>query len=218
MRRGREVFAENCARCHSSIPESVGGPFKNRDFYAVDEAHPRKCAPTCWATTSRRRRPKSARSAAARCTRITWPATSITEYGSETLRGAARGRRHSRTQGQFKDGGRGYYRNISLLNVWATAPFMHNNAIGPELCGKPTNKDNDFFRSRYVDATASCSTDAARVLAYDPSVDGRFKLYSASMHELLNPKERGIKTTLTDSDIIVDLGIRTLGRQDRRRR
>lgn len=27
-------------------------------------------------------------------------------------------------------GGPGYYRNISLLSVWAIAPFLHNNAIG----------------------------------------------------------------------------------------
>jgi hypothetical protein len=52
---------------------------------------------------------------------------------------------------ELKDGGRGYMRNISLVNVWATAPFMHNNAIGPEICGKPANKDNDFHRARYVD-------------------------------------------------------------------
>ena len=28
------------------------------------------------------------------------------------------------------DGGSGYLRNFSLLSVWATAPFLHNNAIG----------------------------------------------------------------------------------------
>ena len=28
------------------------------------------------------------------------------------------------------EGGSGYYRNISLLSVWATAPFLHNNSIG----------------------------------------------------------------------------------------
>ncbi|HNN27812.1 MAG TPA: hypothetical protein PKL36_02010, partial [Agitococcus sp.] len=28
------------------------------------------------------------------------------------------------------EGGPGYLRNISLLSVWATAPFLHNNAIG----------------------------------------------------------------------------------------
>ena len=33
----------------------------------------------------------------------------------------------------MKGGGRGYYRNISLLSAWAHAPFMHNNAIGPEI-------------------------------------------------------------------------------------
>ena len=32
---------------------------------------------------------------------------------------------------------------------------MHNNAIGPELCGNPLNKENDFYgqRPRYVDAS-----------------------------------------------------------------
>jgi hypothetical protein len=28
------------------------------------------------------------------------------------------------------EGGSGYFRNISLLSVWATAPFLHNNAVG----------------------------------------------------------------------------------------
>jgi hypothetical protein len=36
--RGQLVFADNCARCHSSIPESEGGPFRNRDFAAANEA------------------------------------------------------------------------------------------------------------------------------------------------------------------------------------
>lgn len=30
------------------------------------------------------------------------------------------------------EGGPGYLRNISLLSVWATAPFLHNNAIGEQ--------------------------------------------------------------------------------------
>lgn len=28
------------------------------------------------------------------------------------------------------DGGRGYYRNVSLLSIWAHAPFLHNNTLG----------------------------------------------------------------------------------------
>ena len=57
------------------------------------------------------------------------------EYGSETLRA----RPPVDGIDEPHDGGRGYYRPISLLSVWAFAPFMHNNAIGPEVCGKPTD-------------------------------------------------------------------------------
>ena len=51
----------------------------------------------------------------------------------------------------MKGGGRGYYRPPSLLSLWAYAPFMLNNAIGPEVCGKPSNTDVDFYSSPYVD-------------------------------------------------------------------
>jgi hypothetical protein len=110
---------------------------------------------------------------------------------------------------EFKDRGRGYYRNISLLNVWVTAPFMHNNAIGPEMCGKPKNAENDFFRSRYVDTNGKLLDPQPACVVFDPSVTGRFNVYRQSMYELLHPKERGIKATLTDRDVIVDVGVRT---------
>ena len=42
VRRGRVLFAENCARCHSSIPDTPADSFKTRDFHAVAEDHPRK--------------------------------------------------------------------------------------------------------------------------------------------------------------------------------
>jgi hypothetical protein len=119
-------------------------------------------------------------------------------------------------QDAYKNGGRGYYRNVSLVNVWATAPFMHNNAIGPELCGKPRNPKNDFFRARYVDLNGQLIAEQPACFQYDATVDGRLRLYAQSMHELLNPKERGIKMTLTDQDIIVDLGMRTWdGKQEK---
>ena len=129
------------------------------------------------------------------------------EYGSETLRARP-------TDPNIKephDGGRGSYRNISLLSLWAHAPFMHNNAIGPELCGQPVNKANQFYRSPYVDENKKTlpADKAPACWAYDPSVDGRFKLYVASMEELLNPSKRVPKLSRFDQDVRIALGPRT---------
>jgi hypothetical protein len=44
---------------------------------------------------------------------------------------------------------------------------------------------------------------------YDPSVDGRFKLYVASMEELLNPGKRVPKLSRFDKDVRIALGPRT---------
>ena len=55
------------------------------------------------------------------------------------------------------EGGPGYFRNISLLSVWATAPFMHNNAVG--------------------------SVDDATALDY--TVKGRIKQFEIAFDELM---------------------------------
>jgi len=207
--RGQTVFADNCARCHSSVPESAGGSFKNRDFAAPNEAHPRKIradflsneqsTPVTEVGTYRCRALHSNHKVG----------HLYMEYGSNTM--------HKRPlvadipeRNELKDGGRGYLRNISLVNVWATAPFMHNNAIGPEICGNPANKDNDFHRARYVDPEGKLLASQPECLRYDPSVDGRFDLYKRSMYDLLHPKERGSKRTLTNADLLIDVGIRPL--------
>ena len=205
--RGQVVFAENCARCHSSIPESAGGPFRNRDFAVVNEQHPRKLRadflgndqPTAVTEVGTFR---------CRALHSNHKAGHLyMEYASDTLR------RQPMVadipeRNELKDGGRGYYRNISLVNVWATAPFMHNNAIGPEICGKPANQANDFHRARYVDASGKLLARQPDCLRYDPSVEGRFELYKRSMFELLNPPERGVKRTLTNADLLIDVGLR----------
>jgi hypothetical protein len=154
--RGQLVFADNCARCHSSIPESVGWPVPQ----------PRLRRGQRSASTQGPCRLSRQRSADVAVTEVgTFRCRALhsnhkaghlyMEYGSETLR------RQPLVadipeRDELKDGGRGFYRNISLVNVWASAPFMHNNAIGPEICGKPANKANDFHRARYVDAAANC--------------------------------------------------------------
>jgi hypothetical protein len=114
----------------------------------------------------------------------------------------------------MRGGGRGYYRNISLLSAWAHAPFMQNNAIGPEICGKPDDPELDFYSSPYVDAEGKPLADPPDCVAFDPSVEGRYALYKASMAELLNPETRVPKMFLLDRDIVIDIapGVELLGR------
>jgi len=78
-------------------------------------------------------------------------------------------------------GGPGYYRNISLLSVWATAPFLHNNAIGE-------------------------TTTTADGKTLDTTVAGRIKQFELAYDELMrsdNPSDanaRPQKITKVDRD------------------
>jgi len=202
--RGRTVFAANCARCHSSVPVEQGGEFEGRDFHATGADGMR----LDWMGSDRAT--LASEIGTNRCRSLhsnhmvghVWQ-----EYGSETLRA----RPPDPSIAEPHDGGRGYYRNISLLSVWSHAPFMHNNAIGPELCGKPANAGNDFYRSPYVDAQGRMlpTSSAPACWAYDPSVDGRFELYVVSMQELLNPAQRVPKLSRFGPDVRMALGPRT---------
>jgi hypothetical protein len=202
--RGQEVFAATCARCHSSIPETPGGAFKNRDFRASGPNGMRAdwmgSDVATLATEVGTDRCRALHSN--HMTGHIWQ-----EYGSETLRA----RPPDPNIKEPHDGGRGYYRNISLLSAWAHAPFMHNNAIGPELCGQPANKANDFYRSPYVDAGKKTlpPDKAPACWPYDPTVEGRFKLYVASMEDLLHPAQRVPKMARFDKDVRIALGPRT---------
>ncbi len=205
VERGRQVFAANCARCHSSQP----GPYDHTDFTATDPADP--------------------------TLRLDWlgndEISPASEIGTNPARALHSNHMKSRVWAQYASlteqsrpadplrpevmhgGGRGYYRNISLLSAWAHAPFMHNNAIGPEICGKP-GQGPDFYSSPYVDADGKPLADPPPCWAYDPSVEGRYRLYEASMQDLLNPDRRIPKMFLLDSDIVIDIApkVAVLGR------
>jgi hypothetical protein len=194
--RGKAVFAEVCARCHSSEPAPWtaetefhavvdGQPDLRRDFLSSERP-----IPVTEIGTSRSRALHSNHLKG-----HVWE-----EYGSDTLRARAA------VDGiaEPHDGGRGYYRPISLLSVWAFAPFMHNNAIGPEVCGSPTDP-LELYRSPYVvRGTWERMKTPPPCVPFDPSVEGRYRLFKASMDELLNPASRLPKITLVDQPIIID--------------
>ncbi len=197
--RGRDVFAGQCARCHSSQE----GPYTSVDFLAKD--------------------PKD------QSLRVDWLGNDKVEFASEigTYRNRALHSNHLETRvwAEYashdvkarqedvnlpeihKGGGRGYYRNISLLSVWAHAPFMQNNAIGPEICGQPNTPQNQLYHSPYVDENGDPLPEniAPKCWAYDPSVKGRYKLFTASMDALLNPDKRVAKIFMLDREMIFDV-------------
>ncbi|HVQ31081.1 MAG TPA: cytochrome c, partial [Vicinamibacteria bacterium] len=204
--RGRSVFATHCARCHSSQGDPADpGSFEKVDFYRKGVPG----EPTLrfdWLGNDRLTPVSEVRTFPCRALHSNHMAGHVwQEYGSETLRERAK----DADLGDLSGGGRGYYRNLSLVSVWAHAPFMHDNAVGPELCGQPANKDNDFYRSPYVDESGQPAANPPACMPYDPSVNGRFQVYKASMEALLNPDQRGHKVSLIDQPIRVDVGPRT---------
>jgi len=194
---GRAVFARTCAGCHSS----QNGPFERVDFHAVSPKDP-----TLRLDFLSHERPiltSRVGTFAGRAMHSNHMPTRVwAEYASKTL--------HERPVDPglkeiMKGSGRGYYRPPSLLSLWSQAPFMHNNAVGPEVCGKPSSKEVDFYFSPYVDDNDEPLINPPTCMPYDVSVEGRYRLFKASMQELLNPERRLRKVTLTDKDIVVDI-------------
>lgn len=204
--RGEKLFAENCARCHSSQADAIAGKQSGLDFRKVSDTTGQR---EDWLGNDRGT--KVTEVGTERCRALhsnhmeghVWQ-----QYGSETLRA----RERDANLKEASDGGRSYYRNISLLNLWAHAPFMHNNAVGPELCGKPQNKANDFYgqRPRYVGPNNKLLPPEQQPACFevDPSVDGRLRLYKMSMDELLNPDKRGRRVTVLNEPVTLRVGPR----------
>ncbi len=197
VKRGRDIYAKQCASCHSSGKP----PFDTADFLATVPSDPTLRAD--WLGND-----------------AVEPASEIGTYGGRSMHSnhmpsrvweqyAAldlRQRPRDPARREVMAGsGRGYDRNVSLLSAWAHAPFMHNNAIGPEICGKPADKTFDFYESPYVDADGKPIANPPACTAYDTSVEGRFALYVASMRDMLNPEKRIDKMHLLADDIIIPI-------------
>lgn len=194
--RGREVFRQNCATCHSSLSPNV---VRTATFWEETNG-----VRNDWLGEGTTPRGGSVPGVTLASSIGTYRGRALhsnhmqghiwQEYGSDTLRA----RPADRTLLDPTSGGRGYFKNISLLSVWAFAPFMHNNAIGPEVCSEATG-ENQFYRSPYEPGKDKpCVRPAV-------SVEARIALFEASMEQLLNSSLRGKKVTRTDRDIVMDL-------------
>jgi len=64
-------------------------------------------------------------------------------------------------------GGLGYSRTPALVNVWASAPFLHNNSVGAVLPVATPDQEG-----------------------YAVSIEGRLAAFQLGMQQLLNPETR----------------------------
>src|SRR5205807_2404404 len=62
-----------------------------------------------------------------------------------------------------------------------------------------------FYSSPYVDENDKLVVNPPPCVAFDPSVEGRYRLFKDSVDQLLNPAKRGRKVNLVDEDIIIDI-------------
>lgn len=169
LERGKIVFAENCARCHSSkqpptasslsreqyldwMRKAILKPdFLDNNFLSTEKRIPVNAVGT-----------NAARALATNAMRgHVWDNFSSETY--KTLPSVGEIEVQNPFDGstykfQVQSGGPGYYRVPSLIGIWATAPLLHNNSIG--------------------------------IYTGDPSIAGRMKAFNDAMTKLLWPEKR----------------------------
>ncbi|HXO18498.1 MAG TPA: hypothetical protein VOA87_01090 [Thermoanaerobaculia bacterium] len=170
LARGKEVFADHCAGCHSSKQpplarekDPVDGSRQMRQLVARDDfldgnllSDDRRYPATLVGSNLTRSMATNALQG-----QVWQDFSSLTYKGLPSL--GRIGLPDPFEQGKIHDfcapaGGRGYYRTASLVGLWATAPFFHNNSIG-----------------RHVP---------------DPSVGGRLRAFEDAAEQLLWPERR----------------------------
>jgi len=184
LQRGKMVFADQCARCHSSKqpPEGttdtaawyrqsvLADDFLVNNFLSDDKRYSVVDLGT-----------NIARAVGSNAIRgHIWEQFSSETYKAQPSAGHVSGLYNPRDpqhplEFDLPDGGRGYYRTPSLTSIWATAPYLHNNSVG--------------------------------VFVKDPSVRGRMTAFIDGMQKLLWPERRlGVQSmpvTTVDSTVTI---------------
>lgn len=164
MTRGKLVFAEECATCHSSKQPPAGkdaeewfaGEVMKPDFLSHNFLSDERRYPLTQIKTN------AARAFGTNAKRgHVWSWFSSETYKNlESPGDIDYWNPYSEAQEKFPipAGGSGYYRTPSLVSCWASAPFFHNNALG-----------------KYTG---------------DPSVGGRMEAFNDASQKLLWPAKR----------------------------
>jgi hypothetical protein len=105
-------------------------------------------------------------------------------------------------------GGRGYYRTPSLISVWATAPYLHNNSVGDYWVITDKGEKKRFPNNGTC--IGNKGEDGKWVdYQIDVSVEGRLNMFQDGMDKLLNPakRRRWVKRTSRESALLPDLAV-----------
>ena len=193
LEAGKEVFAENCARCHSSkLPPELAGQhldkhsdaakpawvklvksegFLDKNFLSDDERYPLVDKDKRFAIGTNAARAVGTNPIQGHL----WQNFSSTTFKELPIPGTMllENPFDAKTPISYKIPNGGYYRTPSLINVWATAPLLHNNNLG--------------------------------AFTGDPSVTGRMTAFNDAIEKMLWPEKRlgkeTIKVTGKDSEL-----------------
>ena len=170
MKRGKVVFAENCATCHSSKRPPKGKnaeewfteqilttDFRKDNFFSEEVRHPITRIKT------NAGRALGTNSMAGHV----WDNFSSKTYKDLPSVGTIKvWNPYTEKDDDFavEKGGPGYYRTPSLISIWSSAPFLHNNSLGKETI--------------------------------DPSVAGRIAAFNDAVQKLLWPEKRKGKDSI----------------------
>jgi hypothetical protein len=187
LNRGKTVFAENCAACHSSkqppfdplTPNGITDQAKNwfrtevmkPDFFTDNFLSDERRHPVTQIGTN------STRAAATNATRDhIWD-----NFSSETYKNlppigtfevdnpySSTGKSQVSIPLPGESNGPGYYRPPSLISLWSSAPYLHNNTVG-------------------IDPTNAMQGDGS----IDVTVPGRMKAFQDGIEKMLWIQPRG---------------------------
>jgi hypothetical protein len=143
LRRGKLAFARDCARCHSSKqpPAEVAADRARADVWFRESVLSGDFLDKNFLSDDRRYSVAELGTNIARAVATNalddqvWEQFSSRTYKEQRPIGKLRGLYNPRKPSEPlefepKGGGRGYYRTPTLIGMWATAPYLHNNALG----------------------------------------------------------------------------------------